>query len=84
MITRLIVSAFGLFLLASSHAMACPACKDSYVKGSQNASVGESYSWSVLFMLAVPMTILTVFTVVIARRIKAVQRVGSDGSGHVE
>lgn len=49
---------------------ACPACKDSFTSGTQNAAVGDAYSWSILFMLGVPMTILTVFTVVITRKIR--------------
>ena len=35
-------------------AIACPNCKDAYTPGSAGASVGESYSWSVLFMLIMP------------------------------
>lgn len=31
--------------------LACPNCKDAYTPGSTGASVGESYSISVLFML---------------------------------
>lgn len=45
-----------LFLCFSilQQAVACPNCKDAYIPGSAGASVGESYSWSVLFMLVVP------------------------------
>ena len=45
-----------LFLCSSiiQQAIACPNCKDAYTPGSAGASVGESYSWSVLFMLVVP------------------------------
>jgi len=45
-----------LFLCFSiiQQAIACPNCKDAYTPGSAGASVGESYSWSVLFMLVVP------------------------------
>ena len=45
-----------LFLCFSiiQQAIACPTCKDAYTPGSAGASVGESYSWSVLFMLVVP------------------------------
>ena len=59
------------FLLASAHTLvACPACKDSYTKGSQNATVGDAYSLSVMVMLAVPITILTIAIVMIARRLR--------------
>ncbi|MBU3678414.1 MAG: hypothetical protein FGM32_02250 [Candidatus Kapabacteria bacterium] len=60
-----------VFLLASVSAlMACPACKDSYTKGGQNAAVGDAYSLSVMVMLAVPITILTIAIVMIARRLR--------------
>ena len=48
---------FLIFFLCFSiiqQAIACPNCKDAYTPGSAGASVGESYSWSVLFMLVVP------------------------------
>lgn len=50
--------------------VACPACKDSYTKGGQNAAVGDAYSLSVIVMLAVPITILTIAIVMIARRLR--------------
>lgn len=60
-----------VFLLTSISAlMACPACKDSYTKSSQNAAVGDAYSLSVMVMLAVPVTILTIAIVMIARRLR--------------
>lgn len=44
-----------LCLAFVQQAIACPNCKDAYTPGSAGASVGESYSWSVLFMLLMPM-----------------------------
>lgn len=57
-------------LLAMQDVMACPACKDSYTKNSHNATVGEAYSLSVIVMLAVPLTILTVGIIAVARRLR--------------
>ncbi len=57
-------------LAAVSDAMACPACKDSFTKHGSNASVGDAYSLSVIVMLSVPITILIVGIVVIARRLR--------------
>lgn len=57
-------------LAAGSQAMACPACKDSFTKHGSNASVGDAYSLSVIVMLSVPITILTVGIVIIARRLR--------------
>lgn len=53
-----------LFLCFSiiQQAIACPNCKDAYTPGSAGASVGESYSWSVLFMLVVPIATLALIS----------------------
>lgn len=65
-----VVSAFVLILVAVDNIIACPACKDSFTSGGANGSVGEAYSWSILFMLGVPLTIITVATIVVARRLR--------------
>jgi hypothetical protein len=59
-----------LVLLAVQSLEACPACKDGFGSNGANASVGDAYSWSILFMLGVPITILTVFTVMLTRKIR--------------
>ena len=51
---RIILLMF-LCLAFVQQVIACPNCKDAYTPGSAGASVGESYSWSVLFMLLMPM-----------------------------
>ena len=53
MIHRIFLILFLCFSIIQQ-AIACPNCKDAYTPGSAGASVGESYSWSVLFMLVVP------------------------------
>ncbi len=50
---RIILLMF-LCLAFVQQVIACPNCKDAYTPGSAGASVGESYSWSVLFMLLMP------------------------------
>jgi hypothetical protein len=64
--------ALAVVLLATAvhTACACPACKDSFGSASSNANAGEAYSWSILFMLGVPLTILTVAIVAVGKRIK--------------
>jgi hypothetical protein len=64
-----IVLAIGALVVLIENAAACPECKDSF-SGGQNASVGEAYSWSILFMLGVTITIISVAIVVIARRLR--------------
>ncbi len=68
--TGMINTIVMMLLLAAQDVMACPACKDSYTKNSHNATVGEAYSLSVIVMLAVPMTILTVGIIAVARRLR--------------
>jgi len=66
---RWILLGVVLLCVASIDALACPGCKDGFASG-PNAGLGEAYSWSILFMLGVPATIVTVFTIVIVRRLK--------------
>jgi hypothetical protein len=59
-----------LFVVVAVDAIACPACKDSFTKHGSNASVGDAYSLSVVVMLSVPIAILTIGIVMIARRLR--------------
>jgi hypothetical protein len=63
-----------VLLVSTSVLQACPSCSDNFTKGSANASVGDSYSMSVLFMLVVPLSILSAFIVVIVRKMRAASR----------
>jgi len=63
-----------MMIWANSVLLACPSCTDNFTKGSANAAVGDAYSMSVLFMLVVPISILTGFTVVIVRKMRAASR----------
>lgn len=58
-----------VFVASASAVWACPNCKDGIANG-PNASIGDAYSMSVVFMLAVPTLILTVATVVIRKKLK--------------
>jgi hypothetical protein len=80
MTMKLMITIVGLMLTHVQELMACPACKDSFGSNGANASVGDAYSWSIMFMLGVPLTILTVFIVVITRKIK---QNPNDASVHV-
>ncbi|MCE2755295.1 MAG: hypothetical protein LW818_04765 [Ignavibacteriae bacterium] len=51
-----------LCLTIIQQAIACPNCKDAYTPGSAGASVGESYSWSVLFMLVMPIATIALIS----------------------
>lgn len=63
----------GMFLVPLA-LYGCPGCKQGYDAGSVNASVGDAYSMSVIFMLAVPATLVTVFTIVLTRRLKNIEK----------
>ena len=63
-----------LLLYSASEVLACPSCKEGFKPGSPEAAAGDAYSASVIFMLVVPMLIVTTFTVVIARRLKEVEK----------
>lgn len=65
-----VATALVLIHVAVDNIIACPACKDSFTNGGANGSVGEAYSWSILFMLGVPLIIITVATIVVARRLR--------------
>lgn len=68
-----VLGRFGLMIVLlcvlAVDVLACPGCKDGFATG-PNSGIGEAYSWSILFMLGVPATIITVFTIVIVRRLK--------------
>jgi len=50
---RFILAVIVMFMLnAYNMVIACPGCKDAYDAGSGHSSIGESYSWSVVFFLA--------------------------------
>lgn len=69
-VTRSITVAILLLLVHVDNCFACPACKDSFTSAGGNASTGDAYSWSILFMLGVPLTIVVVASVFIARRVR--------------
>lgn len=62
-----------ILALGANALQACPACKEGYSPGSKQAAIGESYSISVLFMLAMPITIVTVAGVAYARHMKRIK-----------
>ena len=51
-----------LAIVTVQQSLACPNCKDAYTPGSTGASIGESYSWSVLFMLLMPLLTIAMIT----------------------
>ena len=63
----------GLFVL-SIGAYACPNCKDAYEIGSKQGSIGESYSYSVLFFLGMFTTLLVGGTLFLRRQILKAQQ----------
>ncbi|HRK59769.1 MAG TPA: hypothetical protein PLI74_09010 [Candidatus Kapabacteria bacterium] len=48
---------------------ACPNCKDSFTNGPE-AAIGESYSWSILFMLGMFMSVIGGFSLLVWTNIR--------------
>ncbi len=49
-----------LWLLTPAPASACPSCKEAVAEGAVEASsLARGYNWSILFMIAVPFTMMT-------------------------
>jgi hypothetical protein len=70
---KTISSVIATFMLAAVRVLACPSCSDNFTKNGPNAGLGESYSWSVLFLLGVPITIVGVFVVFLVRRMRGIR-----------
>jgi hypothetical protein len=66
-----IISILLLYILTCGTAYACPACKDGFSSNSSQAAIGETYSWTILFLLAVPITASAVIVWKIRASIKA-------------
>jgi hypothetical protein len=60
-----------LLFLGGDRALACPNCKEAVSLGSgEVASLSDGYNWSVLFMLAVPFSMMGTGAFVIHRAVK--------------
>jgi hypothetical protein len=68
-----IISILILCVMTYGTACACPACKDGFSSNSSQAAIGETYSWTILFLLAVPITASAVIVWKIRASIKAKQ-----------
>jgi hypothetical protein len=69
-ISRIILATVVTLVVHVDNCFACPACKDSFTSAGSNGSTGDAYSWSILFMLGVPLTIVVVASIFIARRVR--------------
>lgn len=61
-------------VVATTTTNACPACKGGYAAGSKQAAVGEAYSISILFMLGLPITVVSVAGFAYYRQMKRIER----------
>jgi hypothetical protein len=73
-VVRLTASVFVLLVLTlglAEDARACPNCKEAVAaQPSEVASMKAGYNWSVLFMMAMPFTLLGTGALMIAREVK--------------
>lgn len=65
-----VVWVIALGMVVVEKTLACPACKDSFTSAGSNGSVGDAYSISILFMLGVPITIVCVATIIVAKQLR--------------
>jgi hypothetical protein len=68
---RSLLLAAGLLFASSPGAYACPNCKEAVsASEGQVASMSSGYNWSVLFMLAVPFSMLGTGAFMVRRAVK--------------
>jgi hypothetical protein len=69
---RFSVAASALILFAGlDRAMACPNCKEAVsLQGSEVANAASGYNWSVVFMLAVPFSMMGTGAFMVRRAVK--------------
>lgn len=61
----------ALVLLSSSPVLACPRCKESLAsQGEAGLKMARGFSYSVLFMMAMPFALLTTGAIMVTRAVK--------------
>ena len=66
-----LVLALGMVLAPTSDSSACPNCKEAVAaQPNEVADMKNGYNWSVLFMLAMPFTLLGTGALIVARAVK--------------
>ena len=61
----------GLVLLSANPVMACPRCKESLAsQGDAGLRMARGFSYSVLFMMAMPFALVTTGAILITRAVK--------------
>ncbi len=65
------VLTLGMVLALSNDASACPNCKEAVAaQPNEVAAMKNGYNWSVLFMMAMPFTLLGTGAFIVARAVK--------------
>lgn len=64
----------GVFFVVVAASHACPSCKDAYEIGSKQSSIGESYSYSVVFFLSMFTSLIVGGTLFLRRQMMIAQR----------
>jgi hypothetical protein len=55
-------SLFALLLACADFAVACPGCKEALASQQNGANIVAGYQWSILFMMAMPFSLLGLFS----------------------
>ncbi len=64
----------AIFVCFTGTLTACPNCKDGFNATTQQASIGEAYSFTIYMLIALPMILIAVVTTKIVRRVREHER----------
>ena len=68
----IVVVALALLLLLAGDALACPNCREAVANEASDAGRQASgYAWSILFMIAMPFTLLGAGTMMLVRAVRS-------------
>lgn len=64
----------AIFVCFTGTLTACPNCKEGFNAATQQASIGEAYSYSIYMLITLPVLLIAVVTTMIIRRVRAHER----------
>ena len=64
----------AIFVCFTGTLTACPNCKEGFDAATQQASIGEAYSYSIYMLIGLPIAIIAVVAVKIIRRVREHER----------
>ena len=78
------IAAFLLLVLVAGQAWGCPTCKDGVAESDpEGMNIARGYFYSILIMLAMPLTLVGSFGIYVWREMRRQERLGTGGAGSV-